>query len=236
MTPPLPPCIRVIDMIANDELPAELRTTAKEQAGRKVIRMLDRISLAPFVAAMALNARQNWTDLDRVGLFTVSGWDPATPVPASLVRQSDSETAASLAIHYYLHPPSVTDYLRRMANNAICQIAIATQFRGPNVHFTGGADSLALITALAASAISDKAAEAAVVIAFDPPDGDRAALPDDADSAAAAFVLASSDDAASPGVALDELLAGLDAAPPSAGAVATLQSWMTSLRSMPGVR
>jgi hypothetical protein len=234
MTPP-PPSICVVDMIASDELPAELRSYAKEQAGRKVIRMLDRISLAPFAAAMALNARQTWKDLDRVGLFTVSGWDPATPVPASLARDPDSGTAASPASHYYLHPPAVTDYLRRMPNNAICQIAIATQFRGPNVHFTGGADSLALITALAASAIRDNAADAAVVIAFDPPDGDRAALPDGADSAAAAFVLACSGDAAWPGVALGELLAGLDAAPPGAGAVATLQSWMTSLCALPGV-
>jgi len=219
-------------MIGADELPAGLRTYAKEQAGRKVIRMLDRISLAPFVAAMALHARQDWPDLDRVGLFTVSGWDPATPVPAQLVPQSPSETATSAAIHYYLHPAGVSDYLRRMPNNAICQIAIATQFRGPNVHFTGGADSLALITALAASAITDRAADAVVVVAFDPPEGDQAALPDDADSTAAAFVLAP----APSGIAVAGLLDDLDAAPPGSGAVAALQAWMTSQRSMSGGR
>lgn len=228
MTQSSPPCIRVIDMIAADELPPALRSYAKEQAGRKVIRMLDRMSLAPFAAAMALNARRNWKDRDRVGLFTVSGWDPTTPVPAVLGQASDSGLAASLAIRYYLHPPGVSDYLRRMPNNAICQIAIATQFRGPNVHFTGGADSLALITALAASAISDNAADAVIVVAFDPADEDRAALPDDADSSAAAFVLAPSDNA-SPGVDLDELLAMLDQAPPGGGAAATLQSWLISL-------
>jgi hypothetical protein len=218
--------VRVSDVVGSDELPEDPRGYAKANCGRKVFKMLDRMAIPPFVAGLLLHQRHEWAIPDRVGVYTISGWDPATPAPAG-------PAAALTPADFYLHPPGVTDYLRRMPNNAICQMAITTKMRGPNVHFVGGADSLALLTSLAAAAISDGAADAAVITAFDPPDADRAALPDDADAIAAAFLLqpAGAVDGVDGGLAgVEELLAGLQAAPAGTGAVAALQSWIAGLR------
>lgn len=224
-----PACqVRVGDVVGCDELPEDNRGYAKANCGRKVFKMLDRMTIPPFVAGLLLYHRHEWADPDRAGVYTISGWDPATPVPTGPM-------AALSPADFYLHPPGVCDYLRRMPNNAICQLAIATQMRGPNVHFAGGAASLALLTSLAATAITDGAADATVIVAFDPPGVRRDALPDDADAIAAAFLLqpataVGGNDGGLAGV--EELLTALQAAPAGLGAVAALQSWIVGLRAM----
>ena len=219
--------IRVVGAFGADELPDDLRRYARENAHRKINRLLERVSLAPFAAGLSLYRRQPIGEPDRVALLTVSGWDPDTPEPEPVATQpSEAELSG-----FYLHPKGVGDYLQRMPNNPICQLSIAGGFRGPNVHYTGEVDSLALMTAVAASHLVDGNADCALLVAFDVADEHRHLLPDTVDSAAAAVLLAPTGASADDLGGVPELLAALAEVPRPASAVTALQSWLSAARA-----
>ena len=155
--------VRVVGVFGPDELPDDLSGYARENAHRKVNRLLERISLAPFVAGHSLYRRLPIGDPDRVALLTVSGWDPDTVEPAP----ADGQLSAAELSSFYLHPKGIGDYLQRMPNNPICQLSIAAGFRGPNVHYTGEVESLTLMATVAACHLLDGSADCAMLLAFD---------------------------------------------------------------------
>ncbi|MGH3548696.1 MAG: hypothetical protein ACRDQU_11425 [Pseudonocardiaceae bacterium] len=219
--------IRVVGALGAGELPDDLRRYARENAHRKVNRLLERVSLAPFAAGLSLYRHQPIGELDRVALLTVSSWDPDTPEPEPVAAQPSEAELSS----FYLHPKGVGDYLQRMPNNPICQLSIAGGFRGPNVHYTGEVDSLALMTVVAASHLVDGNADCALLVAFDVADEHRHLLPDTVDSTAAAVLLAPAGASPDDLGGVSELLAALAAVPRPAGAVAALQSWLSAARA-----
>ncbi|WP_020667191.1 hypothetical protein [Amycolatopsis nigrescens] len=223
--------IRVAGAFRPGELPDDLRRYAKENAHRKINRLLERVSLAPFVAGLSLYRREPVGEPDRVALLTVSGWDPDTPEPAEPAESSEAALS-----DFYLHPKGVGDYLQRMPNNPICQLSIAGGFRGPNVHYTGGVDSLALMTTVAASHITDGSSDCALLVAFDVAEQDVHALPDTVDSTAAAVLLAPAGAGAGDLGSVPELLAALAEVPRPSGAVAALEHWLSADRSTAGAR
>jgi hypothetical protein len=219
--------VQVIGVFAPDELPDDLYRYAKENAHRKVNRLLERISLAPFAAGLSLYRRLPIGDPDRVALMTVSGWDPGTHQPEPAGGQlSEAELS-----NFYLHPKGIGDYLQRMPNNPICQLSIAAGFRGPNVHYTGGVESLTLMATVAASHLLDGSADCAMLLAFDVPAEHRHALPDTVDSIAAAVLLGPAGSGTDDFGSVSEMVAALTAVPRPAGAVAALQVWLAGIRS-----
>jgi len=189
----------VISSISSTELPddpATLAEQAKAGAPRKVIRLLERAFNAPFVAATELVSRYttaaghtDTVDLERFALFTVSNWDPAIPIPD--YASEDQPDLIERLSHYYTHPANPTDWLRRMPNNPLCNVAISTGLRGPTMHFTGRADSLSLLTTVAIANLANGCASAAIVLAFDLPDGAENLLAEQSDSRAAGVLLGS---------------------------------------------
>jgi hypothetical protein len=218
---------RVAGVFSPDELPADLRGYAKANAHRKVNRLLERISLAPFAAGHSLYQRLPIGEPDRVALLTVSGWDPDTPEP----EPTGGGLSPAELSSFYLHPKGVGDYLQRMPNNPICQLSIAAGFRGPNVHYTGGVESLELMATVAVSHLADGSSDCAILLAFDVERQHQHALPDTADSVAAAVLLAPADTGPDDFGSVAELVDTLRTLPRTVGAVAALRLWLTSVRT-----
>lgn len=181
----------VVAALGHDELPEDLAAYAKKTAQRKVGRLLDRGFYAAFAAACELHKLKGTEDLDRVALYTVSGWDPSIPVP-DFAYEDAPDVVARLS-HFYTHPANPSDWLRRMPNNPICNIAITTGFRGPCLHYIGDADALSMITTVAVSSLADGSADSALVVAFDMPDGQNSLLAHEGDARAAGVLLAAGD-------------------------------------------
>jgi hypothetical protein len=218
----------VVASLGSDELPDDLRDYAKKASKRKVSRLLDRVFYAPYVAAVELHERHGFGELDRVALYTVSGWDPSIPVPD--YAGEDTPDRVRKLSHFYTHPANPTDWLRRMPNNPICNIAITTEFRGPCLHYIGDAEALSLLTSIAISSIADGSADAALVVAFDLPDGERHLLAHEGDSGAAA-VLIGPGRGARPAGGLVESAAK---AGPGTSALAAMQQFVVSSREPVG--
>lgn len=216
----------VTGFLSAGDLPEDLEGQAKKGVPRKVSRLLERAFYAPFVAAVELHRRseQEEVDLERFALFSVSNWDPSIPVPDYALQ--DTPDRVERLSHFYTHPANPTDWLRRMPNNPLCNISITTGFRGPTMHYTGGADSLAMLTTVALSTLANGSSSAAIVVAFDLPDGDEHLLAEESDSVAAAVLLSASDS----GPAAEELARSAAAAPPGTTAVAALESFIRELR------
>ncbi|MFS8099443.1 hypothetical protein LFM09_20165 [Lentzea alba] len=178
----------VVAALGSDELPEDLVDYSKKASQRAVRRLLDRTFYAPYVAAVELHKQYGQGDLEKFALFTVSSWDPSVPVPD--YAEVEAEDRIERLSHFYTHPANPTDWLRRMPNNPICNIAITTGFRGPCMHYIGGADALSMITTVALSTIADGTADVAMVVAYDMPDGEHHLLAHEGDSSAAAVVLA----------------------------------------------
>lgn len=207
-----------------DELPEDLRARAKELGDRKILRLLDAASYAPFVAAveacrLALSAGE--ASMDRVALFTVSSWDPSVPAPPFPLDEAP-DLAHRLSRHFY-QPENPSDWLRRMPNNPLCQVAIATGLRGPNMHFVGDASSLVLALAYTEQAFADDDADLALVVAYDQADGGRHLTPELGPSRAAAVALARS------GTGGRALVDAVSAAPPGALALDALDAALAAL-------
>ena len=214
----------VIASVGSDELPDDLAGYSKRASQRKVTRLLERAFYAPYVAALELNDRYGSGDPDRVALFTVSAWDPTIPVP-DYAEQETPDRIEQLS-RYYTHPANPTDWLRRMPNNPLCNIAITTTFRGPCIHYIGAADALSMLTSVALSTLADGSADSAVVVAFDLPAGQEHLLAHEGDSAAAAVLLKPG-----PGLlAASRLVDSASAAAPGTSALTAMQDFIVSSR------
>lgn len=215
----------VIATLNSNELPEDLGGYCKAASQRKVTRLLERAFYAPYAAALELHARHGFGELDRVALFTVSAWDPSIPVP-EYAFGADADRVERLS-HFYTHPANPTDWLRRMPNNPLCNIAITTMFRGPCLHYIGGADALSMLTVIALSTLADGSADSALVVAFDLPAGAEHALAHESDSSAAAVLLGRG-----PGtVPVSWLVDAAAAAGPGTGALTAMQDFAASARS-----
>jgi hypothetical protein len=175
--------------ISSAELPADLETRTRAGVPRQVSRLLGRAFLAPVAAATELfnQTRNGQPDVERFALYTVSNWDPSFPVPD--YADQDTPDLVERLSHFYTHPANPTDWLRRMPNNPLCGICITTGFRGPTMHYTGGADSLSMLSTVALSTLVNGSAGVAMLVAFDLPDGAEAMLAGESGSTAAAVLL-----------------------------------------------
>lgn len=219
----------LLGAVSSAELPDNLTERAKAGVPRKVSRLLERAFYAPFVAAMELagqvNHDTNPPDIERFALFTVSNWDPSIPIPD--YAGEDSPDSVERLSHFYTHPANPTDWLRRMPNNPLCNICITTGFRGPTMHYTGGADSLSLLATVALSTLANGSASVVTLVAFDVPDGDESLLAEQSSSAAAAVLLGRGE-----GPATGAELAGFAAAtPPGTTAVRALDGFIAHCRA-----
>jgi hypothetical protein len=214
---------RVSDWFSARDLPEDQKQHAKADLPRKVGRLLERAFYAPFIAATGLSRRfQGDADPERFAVFTVSNWDPSIPIPD--YAELDTPDRVERLSHFYTHPANPTDWLRRMPNNPLCNICITTGFRGPTMHYTGGSDSLAMLTTVAIATLSNGSASAAIVVAFDLPPGDEHMLAEERDSTASAVLLTGSGG----GPAAEDLVASAMAAPPGTTAVAAMERFITA--------
>ncbi|MGP4115086.1 hypothetical protein ACTWP5_29815 [Streptomyces sp. 4N509B] len=235
----------LLSAIGSADLPADLEKRTRARAPRKVNRLLERALYAPFVAATELldRAADRAADgaappLDRenVALYTVSNWDPSIPIP-----DYASEPAPDLVERlstFYIRPANPTDWLCRMPNNPLCNVAITAGLRGPSMHYIGGADALSLLTTVAASTVASGMASAALLVAFDLPEGTEHLLARDSDATAAAVLIGPAADGLAEGrdavdavgaVGAAALARFAAAAEPGAGAVATLDRFVEHL-------
>lgn len=211
--------------LGRDEMPEDLAEYSRKTSKRKVTRLLERVFYAPYVAALELHARHGFGELDRVALFTVSSWDPTVPVPD--YAEIDTPDRVERLSHFYTHPANPTDWLRRMPNNPLCNIAITTMFRGPCMHYIGGADALSLLTSVALGTLADGSADSAIVVAFDLPAGRQHLLAHEGDSAAAAVLLGPGAGA----VPASRLVEATAAAAPGTLALTAMQDFIESSRT-----
>lgn len=189
----------------------DLREVARKIAGRKVARFLDGASLAPFVAAATVYRRNPVCDPADVALYTVSGWDGAQPDPP-FVPDGSAADDARLG-RYIVEDANPTEWLRMLSNNALCQVSIVAGFRGPNAHLVGGVDALWQALTTADADLTRGMAGQALVVAYDPPPGERTNPSGRTHSAAVAVSLA-------PGPGPNELPALLATQPDSSALVA----------------
>jgi hypothetical protein len=213
--------------VRSDELPGDRLSVARRFADRKAMRFLDQTSVAPFIAAMTALEVLSAPDATDLGLFTVSAWDPGVPRPPFAL---DNTVAVEerLARHY-CKPDNPTDWLRRMPNNAVCQIAIASGLRGPNVHFVGRRTTVCLAAAIAAQTLADRAASRVLLLGYDLAPGHEHESTGDAVADAAIVVLGLAENGSSAEPVLDTLSGGC----PDDRAVDALDSLITQSRSNP---
>jgi len=216
--------VHVVAAAHSADVAGSLAEYAQRAAPRAVRRLLGGASLAAFAVAVQLSkSQQPALSPDRTGLFTISAWDPSIPYPAFALDESPDLTER--LSHFYLNPQNPSDWLRRMPNNPICQVAIATGLRGPNMHYIGTAEALHLIVAVAGQALCDGQADGALVVGYDQPDHRHDVLPDVADCAAAAVLLARR-----PGLApVAALLAAAGSAAPETTALEVLTAFVAEL-------
>ena len=186
--------MRVVASIRAGELPDDLVGAARSfTSDRKIMRLLDRVSLAPFVACLEVLRRAPKIDRSRLALFTFSGWDASTTIPItfSLAGLDTSSGNREDLVRRLCDASNPTEWLRHLANNTICQAAIAAGCTGPTYHVVGDGSSLETLFALAMETLRGDAVDTCVIVGFDAdlyPSGDAAAI-------AAGLVLAGPADA-----------------------------------------
>jgi hypothetical protein len=189
MSPP----VGIVAAIASDDLPDDLRAAAKAAgAPRQVARFLDGMALPAFVAGVAALDAAGVTDGERCGLFTVSGWDPDQPQP----EIGDEPASYTTVARHYITTASPMTWLRKMVNNALCQLAMTRDLRGPNNHVVGGTGALAAVLTLGQRAIEGGAADDVLIVAYDAPVGHES--DHEVDGQACAVVLGPAGSGASP--------------------------------------
>jgi hypothetical protein len=114
-----------------------------------------------------------------------------------------------------------------MPNNPLCNICITTGFRGPTMHYTGGADSLAMMATVAASTLRNGSASAAIIVAFDLPAGDEHVLAEERESVASAVLLAPSARGPEP----ERLVRTAAALPAGTTAVAAMERFIAAAKA-----
>lgn len=215
--------VATVGAVAAADLPADLAVAAKSASQRKVMRLLDRTFYAPYLAAVELSQRHDTGDPERAALFTVSAWDPSIPIP-DYAGQDGPDLRERLST-FYTQPANPTDWLRRMPNNPLCNIAITTGFRGPTIHYQGKAYALSLLATVAAGMLESGAAVTATIVAFDVPAGQEHALPNQADAAAAGVLLARG----GAGPTAGQLADSAAAAAPGTSALAALEAFVATV-------
>ena len=220
--------VAVAAALSVDELP-DPRTEARGLAPRKVMRFLDGASLAPFVAAATVYGRNPLCPPADVALYTVGGWDGDMP-DQPFVPDGSPEDDARLSRHI-LEEANPGGWLKMLSNNALCQVSIATGFRGPNTHLVGDAGALWQALVTAAHDLETGAAGLALLVAYDALPGEEHLPSQRAATRAAALSLSPA-----PGESdlLDRLLAMTSAAADRGdGALATLQECLDVLAGEP---
>lgn len=185
--------VTAIAAVASRALADDLRAAAKAAgATRQVTRFLDGMALPAFVAGVTALDAAHVTDGERCGLFTVSGWDPDQPQP-----DIGDEPASYITVaRHYITTASPMTWLRKMVNNALCQLAMTRGLRGPNNHVVGGTGALAAVLALGQWAVESDAADYVLIVAYDTPVGHESDF--EVDGQACAVVLGIGAPGASP--------------------------------------
>lgn len=212
----------VLATVTDSELPAvdARRDAAKAMARRPVSKLLDRAFYGVFLAALQLHEKlPEGTDLSKVGLYTVGNWDPSVPIP-DFASEPAPDLVEKLS-HFYTHPMNPTDWLRRMPNNPICNIAITTGYMGPCLHFTGDATSLSMLATVAAASVADGQSETAMLLAFDMVAGEEHALANEGDGTGAGLLIGRG-----VGRPLAEFFDIIDDLPAGTAAVDAMESFM----------
>lgn len=156
--------MRVITSARAEGDEATLREMARSEASRKLVRFLDAVSYAPFVATAQAFAAVDGTDPADVGLYTVSAWDGDMPDQPFAPQDSDDQVRLS---RHILEEANPVTWLRMLSNNPLCQVSIAKGFRGPNAHFVGGSSALRHALAAAEDDLSSGASRVALVVAYE---------------------------------------------------------------------
>lgn len=164
-------------------LMAEAKTLAKD---RKILRLLDATTHAPFVCVLEAHAAAGGGDPEQVALFSVSEVDYAPPPCPLDVLGADAATQdATRHLSKHAEP---TGWIRSMPNSGLCMTSIVGEFRGPNLRLVGHGPSVVSALALAHAALLDGQATTAIVVAYS--DGSEGSPATDA----AAVVLAEGGD------------------------------------------
>jgi hypothetical protein len=149
------------------DLPADLASEAKRLANdRKIVRLLDPVSMPPFVAALSTLHQAGALDLARLALYMVSECDYESPEPPAS-STGTFPLQPEVARHYYENGNPAA-WLRSMPNSCICQTSIASGAHGPNLHLVGGGMSVRHALLLADAALRSGQASAALIVAYSP--------------------------------------------------------------------
>lgn len=179
--------LRVADCVAIRDRPDDVGAAARRFANRKVVRLLERVSLPPFVAAHLLLDRHPELEVADLGLVVVSGWEPGVPDWLSPHDGSPDGFAQAVATLNELVTP--TAFLAGHPNNLLCQIAVSTGQHGPNFHLVGDARSGLEALWLIGSLVDMGLAPAVLLVGFDPPPGHTLHPPEATDADAVALLV-----------------------------------------------
>jgi hypothetical protein len=142
------------------------------------MRLLDTPALAVLIAVMDMKT-ENWPagwTAERIGLISVSGSEPYISDLPDFTRTSatsDSDLECLRSAYQLIADQKPTDWLRQMANNAICQAAIVARILGPTLHLIGGGDSCSTALGEGLIWLDSGAADAVLLVAY------AATMPDD---------------------------------------------------------
>ncbi|HYZ93702.1 MAG TPA: hypothetical protein VFA34_15125 [Actinomycetota bacterium] len=162
-------------LVSADE--PELHQRARTLAGdRKIVRLLEQETYAPFVVALeAIDALPNF-ERDRAAILTAGEHEQEVGrLPAELFV--DDAPTESIVDFYKGSDPAA--FLRDMPNACHCMISIARKLRGPSLHFVGGGEAAAYALIMAVESLADGAASNALVVGYSRP-GDSSELSSDA--------------------------------------------------------
>jgi hypothetical protein len=178
--------LSVADCVAIRDRPEDVAAAARSFASRKVVRLLERVSLPPFVAAHTLLGRHPEIEVADLGLVVLSAWEPG--VPDWLPTHDGTLAGFGQAIARLNELVTPTTFLAGHPNNLLCQIAVSTGQHGPNFHLIGdaraGLEALDLISSLLALEL----APAVLLVAFDTPLEHTLSSPEATDSDAVALL------------------------------------------------
>ncbi len=180
--------LTLIGGLTSAELKGDLSLIARTRGGRKIMRLLESMSIPPFATATELIGGHDDLDVAALALLTVSSWEP--DVPTDTVRHCRTLESREAQARHMQEVVNPMQWLSAMPNNLLCQVATALGCHGPNAHWVGDGAALGLCLQFTEGLLSRGAAPAALVVTFDPPPGVTRLAPDTVPSAAAALLVA----------------------------------------------
>lgn len=147
----------------HDQASSALVRARELSSDRKIVRMLEPVSSAGFVATLEAFALAGVPTPADVGLFTVSGWDLGAPLP----EVGDASPRIEAMARKLAESGNPTPWLRSLGNAALCQASIQAGFHGPSMHFVGDGHTVGLALVLAEQLLARPGTAAFVVTAFD---------------------------------------------------------------------